>query len=253
MLNTPLKFLVLLSLSLCITAESAELVVPVLPNSIQVTGFGESYVSTSDYSLRVTISERGVSAEKTQQLVEHKAMLLRSFIEKNVGSVTLVEAYKPSLQVIYPKLNDNSAEVEFLTRLPNKKIAKINSQQSTAIARRFGPKIAVSASMDVDISQLSHYQAFIDQLVKIGVSEVLPMTVSKANYQRAYQQALKNAIKDGKDKAEKMLAMTGASLGKIIAVQEISPQQFNPLSNTQFSAEKMINAQVNLIFVMNGQ
>ena len=230
--------------------ESAELVVPVLPNSIQVTGFGEAYITANEYSLRVTISERGISATKTSQAVEHKVMLLQNFIDKHADSITLVEAYKPSVQVIYPTLNDNSAEVEFLTRLPNKKIAKINSQQSTAIARRFGPKVAVNYHMDVDISSLSNYQIFIEQLFKIGVSDVLPIAVSKQSYNTGYQQALKNAISNGKAKAQQMLATTGGSLGKIIAIQEINSQQYDPVNNTQFSTEKMINAQVKLIFVI---
>ncbi len=235
-------------------------------NGVEVIGFGQVNLQTSTHSLDIVINERGASAVKTGQSVEHKVKLIKQFADKHAKHIKIESTSSVILNIIYPTLNNTIDQVEFFTRLPNKRPIKINTKLNPTLdnkqnnAHSNTAVIAASQRMIVSVNDINAYQRLIDHLIKVGVNDVQTMGLSRAEYKLLYQRALNNALANAKCKAQKMVNHLDISLAGVTAVQEMSVNKDyftddadklkNHGHNEQQSDERTVNAQVKVLFAI---
>jgi uncharacterized protein YggE len=235
-------------------------------NGVEVIGFGQVNLQTSTHSLDILVNERGASAVKIGQVVKQKVKLIKRFVDKYASHIKIEATSSVTLNVIYPTLNNTIDDVEFFTRLPNKRPVKINTKLNSKLDNKQNKShsstavIAASQRMIVSVNDINAYQHLIDYLMKVGVNDVQTMGISRAEYQELYQRALNNALADAKFKAKKMVNHLDISLAEVIAVQEVSADRryFNDdtdklknyVRNEQKSDERTVNAQVKVLFAI---
>jgi uncharacterized protein YggE len=235
-------------------------------NGVEVIGFGQVDLQTTTHSLDIVVNERGASAIKVGESVEHKIKLITQFADKYASHIKLEATSSMTLKVIYPTLNSTIDDVEFLTRLPNKRPVKINTKLDPKLDNKQNKRrastvvIAASQRIIVSVNDINVYQRLIDYLLKVGVNDIQTMAVSRAEYEMLYQRALNNALADAKFKAKKVVNHFDISLAEVIAVQEVTVDKnfFNDdadklknyTRNEQKSDERTVNAQVRVLFAI---
>lgn len=235
-------------------------------NGVEVIGFGQANVQTSTHLLDIVVSERSVSAIKASQSIEYKTKLINQFVDKNVNSIKINSISSLTLNMNYPSLNNTIDDVDFFTKLPNKRAVKVNTKLPAEHndkgykSNSNNAVVEASLHMVIRVTDIDAYQRLIDHLMKVGVNDVQTMGVSRVEHQMAYQQALNNALADAKFKAKKMVDHLDISLAEVVAVQEMNVEKSyfyaeadklkNYAHNEQQSDERVVNAQVKVIFAI---
>jgi uncharacterized protein YggE len=241
-------------------------------NGVEVIGFGQADLQSTTHLLDIIIHDRGVSAQKTAQNVEHKAKLIQQFVDKHTNNIKINSLSPVTVKVIYPTLDNTIDRLELLRQLPNKLPAKItinrerlknNENEHSQKQVNTQAIIAVSQHILISVSKMSAYQQLFDQLIKIGVSDVQPIDISQQEYQILYQLAFNRALANAKLKAKNIASNMNISLGEINTVQEISIENNayadkkhlmqESRHNGQKSDQQVVNAQVKLVFAIKPQ
>jgi uncharacterized protein YggE len=239
---------------------------------VEVIGFGQAELQATTHLLDIIIHERGVSAQKTAQNVEHKAKLIQQFADKHINTIKINSVSPVTVKVIYPTLDNTIDRLELLTRLPNKLPAKItinrdrlknNENEHSQKQINAQAIIAVSQHIMISVSKMSAYQKLFDHLIKVGVSDVQPIAISQQEYQILYQLAFNNALANAKLKAKNIVSNMNISLGEINTVQEMNIENnayadkkhmMQELRNNgQKSNQQVVNAQVKVVFAIKPQ
>ena len=110
----------------------------------------------------------------------------------------------------------------------------------------------------VTFTDFTLYDQLLDNVVKIGVSQISPLKTSITNNEALYQQALIKALENASQKAEAIAKKINVKLGKLASFKESSyhtPNAYMVASRSSdgFSsqvARKDVSAQVSVTFAI---
>ncbi len=203
---------------------------------IEVRGQGRVMAEPDVFTVQVTVSERGASSEKSKLRVDHKSNLVVNIAKKlgvkaqNITSAKI--SYrpindKPSIQIQAGSVNrkmatDEQGKVYYLIE-----DGKNNglSQASKAKVQKY----ELTRYITVKFDDVSGYDKFLAQVMKVGVNHISPLTMSINDSEAHYQQALKQAVTHAKQKAQLLANQSNVKLGTLVSLTETSSNHYQPI------------------------
>jgi uncharacterized protein YggE len=198
---------------------------------IEVTGQGSVVVIPDQFSLTLTINERGRVSSKLKALVDKKSNAVISAARGfGVKDVNIVSA-RVNLRIIEEKASIQVQGVE-LRKVKQGSVfidGQELSQQVSQTNTQKKPLFELSRQITVNFNKVDKYDGFLAQIIKINVSHISSLTMSVKERDEFYQQALLQAIDHAKTKAKRMATQAGSGLGKLILVKELSSNSYRPM------------------------
>ena len=196
-------------------------------HGIEVKGQGSVMVEPDTFVLSIAITEEGRFTDKIRNIVDIKSeQVIKA--AKNLGiKENNINSARVSLRVI-----DNEPAVivqglEVGQTLANNQKSKVYvganpSLNNNAIQQNF----ELSRNITVNFTDIKDYDQFLNKVIKIGVSQISPLSMSIADTDKYYQQALVQAISNAKNTAQQIAKQTDQKLGKLIFVKELSSNHY---------------------------
>jgi len=213
-------------------------------NVIEVRGQGTVTVPPDHFSLTVAIVQIGRNTSKIRSLVDHKSNQVINIAENLNISPANISSARVNLRVIEepPAIHIQGVEVNrnlSQSTLPqsSSQSSSQNSPQSNSSKVYLGVDLAqksqnktqkfeLSRTITVNFSTIEDYDKFLSQVIKVGVEHIYPLTMSVANSDKSYQQALAKAIDNAKIKAYQIAKQANISLGKLVYLKELSSNHY---------------------------
>lgn len=253
-----LIFVLLTFVSSCSFAEIAEQ--GQNRKSIEVIGFGQVEIDKTATDFTFIIKQRGQSSVKLLQSIKQKSQILKQFLTNNSKKIKTSAMSPIALDIISSTQINSIEHVEFITRLPNRLPAKINTKPTPIQNDALDSVFVASQQVSVSFVDIEFYPHFIDYLSKLGVSEIKSVGMSNKHYQRHYQRALDNALVDAELKVKKIAEHLNIATDGVIAVQEIMPEHEGSISlndgvsnlskNSKSVEQEVVKAQVKVVFAI---
>lgn len=253
-----LIFVLLAFVSSCTFAEIAEQ--GQNRKSIEVIGFGQVEIDKTVTDFTFIIKQHGQSSVKLLQSIKQKSQILKQFLTNNSKKIKTNAVSPIALDIISSTQINSIEQVEFITRLPNRLPAKINTKPTPIKNDAIDSVFVASQQVSVSFVDIEFYPHFIDYLSKLDVSEIKSVGMSNKHYQRHYQRALDNAIVDAELKVKIIAEHLNIATDGVIAVQEIMPVHkgssslndgVSNLSIRSKSVEQeVVKAQVKVVFAI---
>ncbi|KGJ92846.1 SIMPL domain-containing protein [Colwellia psychrerythraea] len=198
---------------------------------IEVTGQGSVVITPDQFSLTLTITERGRVPSKLKALVDKKSNSVIS-AAKNLGirgtnitsarvNLRIVEE-RPSIQVQGIELNRARQGSVFID-------GQSINQQSSNVNDHKKPLFELSRQIMVGFNKIDDYDSFLEQIIKLNVSHISSLSMTVEARGEYYQQALLQAISHAKQKAQRMSKQAGRNLGEIVFIKEMSSNHYSPM------------------------
>lgn len=200
---------------------------------IEVTGEGKVMTTPDNFSLSVTITERGRLTTKIKALVDKKSnnVILAAkrlgIKEQQITSARVnlrVINEKPSITVQGIEVNKFAQNAQ---QKPIKNSIYVDGKELTSHKNK-STLFELSRQITVVFNSIDDYDRFLNDLVKIQVSHISSLSMSVAESEQYYQQALEKAIIHAKTKAEKIASRAGVSLGNLVYLKELSSNHYQP-------------------------
>jgi hypothetical protein len=192
------------------------------PQGIEVKGKAAVMVVPDKFSLSFAIINRGKSAIKTKALVDHKTNLVIKAANKLEIKRENIQSARMNLRPIYQKSTVNYSAIEVKQNLKGNKKGRVHLAKNE-LDKATQPYIfEVTRQITINIDDIASYDLLLEQLVKIGVTNISSLSMSVANKDNYYQKALAKAIILAKEKALKIAGQAGVQLGKLIYLKETS-------------------------------
>lgn len=186
---------------------------------IEVVGKAEVKAQPDQFSLTISIKERGIAASKVKQIVDKKSeQVVNMFIKQGV-SKSHIDSSMLRMYPIYekPEVTIDNAELERRVNGNNQVNLPLKKhEQKVQRIRLFD----VARTISVKLNSLEQYDSVLEHLVKIGVSNISPIQLGFSDPDALYQRALQNAIDNAKSKASNIAKQLGVSVGKVISIKE---------------------------------
>jgi len=216
---------------------------------IEVTGQGSVVVTPDQFSLTLTITERGRVPSKLKALVDKKSDLVIG-AAKNLGvkelnilsarvNLRIIEE-KPSIQVQGVELRKAKQGSVFIDGQELSKQANKHTTQNK-------PLFELSRQVTVNFNKIDEYDSFLTQVIKINVSHISSLSMSVKKRDEYYQQALLQSISHAKSKAQRMAKQAGVSVGKLLLVKELSSNHYRPMYAEAMMSDSSGGAHTSLI------
>ena len=198
---------------------------------IEVTGQGSIIVIPDQFSLTLTITERGRVPSKLKALVDKKSdsvvltaknlAVKEADISSDRVNLRIVEE-KPSIVVQGVELNNPRQGSVFID-------GQSINQQENSVNQHKKPLFELNRQITVNFNKISDYDNFLAQIIKINVSHISSLVMSVEGREEYYQQALMRAIGHAKQKAQRMAERAGRKIGKLQLIKELSSNQYRPM------------------------
>lgn len=201
---------------------------------IEVRGQASVLVEPDSFALSIAITEKGRLTDKIRARVDHKSNQVIE-VAKNLGIKSQnINSARVSLRVIKEPLTIDVHGVEVNQRLPNNQKSKVYvgtppSNNEDNVSPQF---FELSRTITVNFLDIKDYDQFLNAVIKIGVSQISPLTMSVGDTDKYYQQALGQAIKNAKMKAQKIANQAEQKLGKLVYVKELSSNHYRARYNS---------------------
>ncbi len=196
------------------------------PQGIEVKGKAAVMVVPDKFSLSFAIINRGKSAIKTKALVDHKTNLVIKAANKLGIKRKNIQSARMNLRPIYRKNTVNYSAIEVKQNFNSNSNTSDKGRVHLAkneLDKATQPYIfEVTRQITINIDDIARYDRLLEQLVKIGVTNISSLSMSVANKDSYYQKALAQAIMLAKEKALRIAGQAGVQLGKLIYLKEIS-------------------------------
>jgi len=209
--------------------------------SIEVSGSGSITAIPDDFSLSLTITERGRVTSKLKTLVDKKSNLVIQVAKKVGLKKKDINSAQVNLRVIEEKPAIVVQDLAFKNN-GGREIGKQIKQKSNNKTL-----FELSRRIQVHFNNIDDYDRFLAQLVKINVSYISSLAMDVTQRDQYYQQALLQAITQAKNKAQKMLQHTGERLGKLIYLKEQSTNYYQPRYAKAMMSESSSNNHTSLV------
>lgn len=206
---------------------------------IEVKGQGSVLVAPDSFTLSVAIIEQGRLTDKIRAVVDHKSNQVLNIAQSLGIKPESINSARVSLRVIEKKLNVTVHGLDVNQRLANNQKSKVYvgvnpaNQRNKASLQYF----ELSRNITVNFSDIKDYDQFLNQIIKIGVSRISPLTMSVDDTDKYYQQALAQAITNAKTKAQQIAKQAAQSLGKLIYVKEVTSNHYLTQYNAPMRSE----------------
>jgi len=197
---------------------------------IEVSGQGNVVVIPNQFSLTLTITERGRIPSKLKALVDKKSNSVINAAKSLDVNESDISSTRVNLRIIEEKPSIKIQGVE-LNRARQGSVyidGKSITKQSTNITEHKTPLFELSRQIMVSFNDIAEYDNFLAQIIKINVSHISSLSMSVTGRDEYYQQALLKAINQAKQKAQRMSKEAGRNLGKIILIKELSSNHYRP-------------------------
>lgn len=223
---------------------------------IEVIGKASMKALPDQFSLTISINERGRVSSKLKSLVDDKSQQVVNMFKKQGVDAKHIDTSMMTMYPYYEKVPTDMPHTKVKSKLDDdtKVITSVNNnQQAIEKIRMFD----VGRTISVKLSSLEQYDRVLDKLVKIGVSHISPIELGFSNPESLYEQALNQAIANASDKANKMAKQLGVGVGQVLSVKEVgyhAPVAYRMAameSDVGFKSqatERAISAQVMVIY-----
>ena len=216
---------------------------------IEVTGQGSVVVIPDQFSLTLTITERGRVPSKLKALVDKKSNSVvnaaKSLVikESNISSARVnlrIVAERPSIQVQGGELHKARQGRVYID-------GQSINQQANSVNTHKQPLFELSRQITVKFDKVADYDSFLAQIIKINVSRISSLSMNVTARDEYYQQALLDAISHAQQKAQRMAKQAGRSLGKLLLVKEVSSNHYQPMYAEAMMSDASPRAHTSLI------
>lgn len=200
---------------------------------IEVTGQGSVVVVPDQFSLTLTITERGRVPDKLKALVDKKSQSVIAAANSLGIKDTNISSARVNLRVIK---EDASIQLDGIeVKKPRHGSVyidgqTINQQSSNSQSYQAKPILfELSRQISVNFSEIEQYDNFLGQIIKIRVSNISSLSMNVADREEYYQQALLQAIQQAEKKAARMAKQADQKLGKLTFIKEQSSNNYRPV------------------------
>jgi len=214
---------------------------------IEVKGQASVLVEPDGFSLSIAIIEQGRLTDKIRAVVDHKSNQVIAFAKQLGLKPNQINSARVSLRVVKDSAVTNVHGLEINQKLANNQKSKVfvstNHRDNNSQLQYF----ELSRTISVNFTDINDYDQFINKVVKVGVSYISPVAMSVGDTDKYYQQALAQAIRNAKTKAQQIAIQTEQRLGRLVYIKELSSDHYrnrnSPLSR-QVTASFEHNSQV---------
>jgi len=203
-------------------------------SGIEVRGQASVLVEPDSFVLSIAITEKGRFTDKIRAIVNNKSNQVVD-VAKSLGiKAKDINSARVSLRVLKNDQRIDVHGIEVNQKLPNQQKSKIHvgvpaSTFENTVKSQF---FELSRSITINFSDIKDYDQFLNAVIKLGVNQISPLTMSVGDTDKYYQQALSQAIKNAKEKAFQIANQSGQHLGKLIYVKEISSNHYRARYNS---------------------
>lgn len=199
---------------------------------IEVQGQASVLVEPDSFALSIAIIETGRLTDKIRIVVDNKS----NQVVNAAQSLGIESKYINSARVTLRVIKDDSAlnvyGLEVNQPLPNNQRSKVFVGAPQQEQEHLKPQsFELRRNITVNFSNIKEYDQFLNKVIKIGVHQISPLTMSVGDTDKYYQQALMQAISNAKVKAQKIAKQAGRPLGKLVFVKELSRNHYRARSN----------------------
>jgi len=216
---------------------------------IEVRGQGSIVVIPDQFSLTLTITERGRVPSKLKALVDKKSNAVitaaKGFGVQDLNilsarvNLRIIEK-KPSIQVQGVELRKRKQGSVFIDGQElSQQVSESTTQKKTLFE--------LSRQITVNFNKVDQYDGFLAQIIKINVSHISSLSMSVKERDEYYQQALLQAIVHAKKKAKRMAEQAGSGLGNLVLVRELSSNSYRPMYAEAIMSDTSGNAHASQI------
>ncbi|MBU2894113.1 SIMPL domain-containing protein [Colwellia sp. D2M02] len=203
---------------------------------IDVVGNGSVIAIPDQFSLSLTITERGRIPSKLHPLVDNKTNLVID-AAKQLGITTKdIKSAQVNLRLIKEK---PSITVQGLELQQGKQGSVFVDGKNVNNTQTPIQLFELSRYITVNFANINDYDQFLAKIVKLNVSHISALSMTVKQRDDYYQQALMKAIDHAKQKATKMIAQTGGTLGKLVYLKEVSSGHYQPRYAQAMMSESM--------------
>lgn len=226
-------------------------------DGVTVVGKASAMQVPDTFMLRLHIEERGASAGKLKSRIDLRTNQLIGYAQKLGVKDEAITSNQFSVRVVYPK---PSAKVNELYVPKANAIVEIDGQEITQkMSKQAKPTFVVGRSIEFVFEDLALYDQLLDNAVKMGVTRIDPVNSYTSNNQELYQALLEQALENAKTKAMALVKKSGAKLGEVVDIEELSHYQAKPMmmaemarsSHQSFAGSQTLNAEVRVRFAIN--
>ena len=198
---------------------------------IEVTGQGSVVAIPDQFSLTMTITERGRVPSKLKSLVDKKSNSVihaaknLAVKDRNISSARVnlrIVEEKPSIQVQGIELHKARQTSVYID-------GQSINQHANNLSNPKKTLFELSRQVTVKFNKIDDYDRFLAQIIKINVSRISALSMHVSERDEYYQQALLQAVSHGKQKAQRMAKQAGRNLGKLLLVKELSSNHYRPI------------------------
>lgn len=205
---------------------------------IEVQGQSSVMVQPDSFALSIAVTEQGRFTDKIRAIVDDKSNQVVAIAKAQGISSDHISSASVSLRVIEAAKNIHLRKVEVNKNLPSEVKSKLHldirdgkldaSQVDHVIPQYF----ELSRRITVKFSNIDGYDDFLAKITKIGVSQISPLSMSVADTEKYYQQALSQALSNAKAKAQNLAKQADQSLGRLVSIKELSSNHYRAQYST---------------------
>lgn len=198
---------------------------------IEVSGQGSIVVIPDQFSLTLTVTERGRVPDKLKALVDKKSEYVTS-AANNLGiKNTNISSARVNLRVIEEKPSIQVQGLEFNKKKQGSVFVEGKSiNQQINHGNQDKPVLfELSRQITVNFNNIEQYDSFLGQVIKVKVSNISPLMMNVDDRDEYYQQALLQAIDNAQKKAVRMAKQAGQKIGKLQLIKELSSNNYRPV------------------------
>lgn len=208
------KFAVFIAFSfLFLVSSNAQTVAVNQPPTIQVTGTADVQVVPDEvaFALRVTKSDKSLQVAKTQN-------------DENIARIiALTKRFA---------IDAKDVKTDFIS--VSEKYDRVKLKDDDEYENVFAG-YTVSKTIVVKLRDLSRFENFLSEIVKIGVTQISNVSFQSSEIRKYKDQARAMAIRAAKEKAAAMTQELGQSIGKAVSIEEENVDD-NSNTNANLSA-----------------
>ena len=195
---------------------------------IEVRGQASVLAEPDGFALSVAVVENGRLTDKVRALVDHKSNQVIEVAQRLGIKPQNINSARVSLRIIKDDTRIDIHGVEVNQRLPNNQKSKVYvGVPPPTYEDNIRPQsFELRRTITVNFSDIKDYDQFLNAVIKIGVSQISPLTMSVGDTDKYYQQALAQAIKNAKTKAKQIAQQSEQNLGKLVYVKELSSNHY---------------------------
>lgn len=203
---------------------------------IEVQGQASVLVEPDSFVLSIAIIEKGRLTDKIRAIVDHKSNQVIKVAQQLGIKAKDINSARVSLRVIKDESTIELHGLEINKNLPSNQKSKVHvgvtSPQDKNPNNVRSQYFELSRNITVNFLNIKDYDQFLNKIIKIGVSQISPLTMSVGDTDKYYQQALAQAVINAKAKALQIANQADQNLGRLVYVKELSSNHYRTRFNS---------------------